>query len=63
MTVRARKTASDAILSAPASRSPVEAAEKARRSFNLIPGPIAEADARRGRGAASNPHARYEPVE
>jgi DNA repair photolyase len=63
MTVRARKAAGDAVISAPTSRSPFEAAEKARRSFNLIPGPIAEPESRRGRGAVSNPHARYEPVE
>jgi DNA repair photolyase len=63
MTVRARKAASDATLSAPASRSPVEAAETARRRFTLTAGPVAEAEARRGRGAVSNPHARFEPVE
>jgi DNA repair photolyase len=63
MTVQARKAAADAVLSGPASRSPVEAAETARRKFNLVPEPVTEAKARRGRGAVSNPHARYEPVE
>jgi DNA repair photolyase len=63
MTVQTRKAASNAVVSVPASRSPVEAAEASRRKFNLLPGPIAEADTRRGRGAVSNPHARYEPVE
>jgi DNA repair photolyase len=62
MTVRTRKAAPDAVLSAPASRGPVETAERARR-FTLTAGPVAEAEARRGRGAVSNPHARFEPVE
>jgi DNA repair photolyase len=63
MTVRARKAAPDAVLSAPTSRGPVEAAEGARRRFTLTAGPVAEAETRRGRGAVSNPHARFEPVE
>jgi DNA repair photolyase len=63
MSVRARKADADAVLSGPVSRSPVEAAETTRRKFNLVPGPITDTGARRGRGAVSNPHARYEPVE
>ncbi|HEX8665983.1 MAG TPA: PA0069 family radical SAM protein [Beijerinckiaceae bacterium] len=68
MTVRARKAAPDAVLSTPASRSPVEAAAAAKaaervRRFTLTAGPVAEAETRRGRGAVSNPHARFEPVE
>jgi DNA repair photolyase len=62
MSVRARKAAADPVVSAPAARSPVAAAEVARR-FNLPPTAIADAEERRGRGAVSNPHARYEPVE
>ncbi|HEX8165704.1 MAG TPA: PA0069 family radical SAM protein [Beijerinckiaceae bacterium] len=63
MTVRARKAAPDPVLSAPASRGPVETAEAARRRFLLTTGPVAEVETRRGRGAVSNPHARFEPVE
>src|SRR4051794_1388297 len=63
MTVRARKTDHAVIRSAPARLSPVEIATRAKRSFRLDPGEIAEDRLRRGRGAVSNPHARYEPVE
>jgi DNA repair photolyase len=62
MTVRARKIDHDAVRSAPARLSPVEIAARAKRSFTLDPGEIAQDRLRRGRGAVSNPHARYEPV-
>jgi len=62
MTVRARKIDHDAIRSAPARPSPVELAARAKRAFTLDPGEIAHDRLRRGRGAVSNPHARYEPV-
>src|SRR5215211_9555860 len=61
MTVRLRKSSPDVVLSAPAARSAIAAAEAARR-FTLEPGVIAEGETRRGRGAVSNPHARFEPV-
>jgi DNA repair photolyase len=62
MTVRARKIDHDAVRSAPARMSPVEIAARAKRSFTLDPGEIAQDRLRRGRGAVSNPHARFEPV-
>src|SRR3954471_8238880 len=62
MSARLRKASPDAVVSAPAVRSAIAAAEAARR-FSLEPGAIAEGETRRGRGAVSNPHARFEPVE
>ncbi|MFL5217253.1 MAG: PA0069 family radical SAM protein [Microvirga sp.] len=62
MSARLRKASPDAVVSAPAVRSAIAAAEAARR-FSLEPGAIAESETRRGRGAVSNPHARFEPVE
>src|SRR3954470_4936130 len=62
MSARLRKASPDAVVSAPAVRSAIAAAEAARR-FSLDPGVIAEGETRRGRGAVSNPHARFEPVE
>ena len=62
MSARLRKASPDAVISAPAVRSAIAAAEAARR-FSLEPGAIAEGETRRGRGAVSNPHARFEPVE
>ena len=62
MSARLRKASPDAVVSAPAVRSAIAAAEAARR-FGLEPGAIAEVETRRGRGAVSNPHARFEPVE
>src|SRR5215213_2878017 len=62
MSARLRKASPDAVVSAPAVRNAIAAAEAARR-FSLEPGPIAESETRRGRGAVSNPHARFEPVE
>lgn len=62
MAVRARKTDHSAVRSAPVRLSPVEAAARAKRDFTLEPGEKADAVLRRGRGAVSNPHARYEPI-
>src|SRR3954466_2863361 len=62
MSARLRKASPDAVVSAPAVRSDIAAAEAALR-FSLEPGAIAEGETRRGRGAVSNPHARFEPVE
>ncbi|HKG86278.1 MAG TPA: PA0069 family radical SAM protein [Beijerinckiaceae bacterium] len=62
MSARLRKASADAVVSAPAVRSAIAVAEAARR-FSLEPGAIAEGETRRGRGAVSNPHARFEPVE
>ena len=63
MTTRARQSVRDAVRTASPRRSPVEIAAAAKRSFDLVPGEIANETLRRGRGAVSKPHARYEPVE
>ncbi len=64
MTVRLRQTARDAVRAAPASRGPVEAAERARREAEEIGlKPLLEAGRLRGRGAVSNPDGRYEPTQ
>src|SRR3954453_17138954 len=62
MSARLRKASPDAVVSAPAGGGAIAAAEAARRC-SLEPGAIAESETRRGRGAVSNPHARFEPVE
>jgi len=62
MTVRAKDTARDPVLSRPAHRSPIEAAEAARLRMD-DPAYRVEADRRRGRGAVSNPSGRYEPTQ
>ena len=62
MSARLRKASPDAVVSAPAVRNAIAAAEAARR-FSLEPGPIAKSETRRGRGAAINPRARFERLE
>ena len=52
------------VRAAPASRGPVEAAERARREAEEIGlKPLLEAGRLRGRGAVSNPDGRYEPTQ
>src|SRR3954471_7266199 len=64
MTVRLRQPARDAVRAAPASRGPVEAAERGRREAEEIGlKPLLEAGRLRGRGAVSNPDGRYEPTQ
>ena len=62
MNVRAKQTVRDAVLSGPAHRSPVEAAEAARRRMQ-DPSYRVELERRRGRGSSANPTGRYEPVQ
>ncbi len=62
MTIRTRGNARDPVLSRPAVRSPIEAAEAARRRMD-DPSYRVEAERRRGRGAAANPSGRYEPAQ
>lgn len=62
MTVRAKGSTRDSALSRPASRSPIEAAEAARRRMD-DPAYRVELERRRGRGAVSNPTGRYEPAQ
>jgi DNA repair photolyase len=61
MTVRAKDTARDSVLSRRVHRSPIEAAEAARLRMT-DPAYRVEPDRRRGRGAVSNPSGRYEPA-
>ena len=56
------RTVRDAVLSGPAHRSPVEAAEAARRRMQ-DPSYRVELERRRGRGSSANPTGRYEPVQ
>jgi DNA repair photolyase len=62
MTVRAKGSTWDNVLSRPAIRSPIEAAEAARQRRD-DPAHRVEADRRRGRGAVTNPTGRYEPAQ
>ncbi|WP_194164637.1 PA0069 family radical SAM protein [Microvirga thermotolerans] len=61
MTIRFRETPRDPVLSRPVSRSPIEAAEAARRRME-DPAYRVEGERRRGRGSVSNPTGRYEPA-
>jgi DNA repair photolyase len=61
MTIRLRQTARDAVrATAIGRRAPVAASEFARKLETLDP--VIEEERRRGRGAVTNPAARYEPV-
>jgi DNA repair photolyase len=61
MTIQLRQTARDAVrATAMGKRVPVAASEYARRVDALDP--VVEEERRRGRGAVTNPAARYEPV-
>ena len=60
MSARLRKASPDAVVSAPAVRSAIAAAEAARRFSRA--GAIASSQTRRGRGAVTNPNGRFEPV-
>lgn len=62
MTIRFREAPRDPVLSRPATRSPIEAAEAARRRMD-DPAYRIEVERRRGRGAAANPTGRYEPAQ
>ena len=62
MTIRAKGSARDDVLSRPAIRSPIEAAEAARQRRD-DPAHRIEAERRRGRGAVTNPTGRYEPAQ
>ncbi|WP_442000642.1 PA0069 family radical SAM protein [Microvirga sp. 2TAF3] len=62
MTIRFKETARDSVRLRPVSRSPIEAAEAARRRMD-DPAYRVETDRRRGRGAVSNPTGRYEPAK
>lgn len=62
MTIRARDNIRDPVRSRPAQRSPIEAAEAARRRMD-DPAYRVETERRRGRGAAANPSGRFEPAQ
>ncbi|WP_201861115.1 PA0069 family radical SAM protein [Microvirga soli] len=62
MTARAKDQAHDPARSRPVKRTPLEAAEAARRRMD-DPTYRVEVDRRRGRGASANPSGRYEPAQ
>jgi DNA repair photolyase len=62
MSARAKDNARDPLLSRPVKRTPLEAAEAARRRMD-DPAYRVEVDRRRGRGASANPSGRYEPAQ
>ena len=62
MTARAKDQAHDNARSRPVKRTPLEAAEAARRRMD-DPAYRVEVDRRRGRGASANPSGRYEPAQ
>jgi DNA repair photolyase len=62
MTIRPKGSTRDDVLSRPATRSPIEAAEAARQRRD-DPAHRIEAERRRGRGAVTNPTGRYEPAQ
>jgi DNA repair photolyase len=62
MTIRFREIPRDPVLSRPVARSPIEAAEAARRRME-DPAYRVEGERRRGRGSVSNPTGRYEPAK
>ena len=62
MTIRLKGSTRDQVLSRPAIRSPIEAAEAARQRRD-DPAHRVEAERRRGRGAVSNPTGRHEPAQ
>jgi DNA repair photolyase len=62
MSVRAKDPVRDPFRSRPAKRTPLEAAEAARRRMD-DPAYRVEVDRRRGRGASANPSGRYEPAQ
>jgi DNA repair photolyase len=62
MTIRPKGSARDDVLSRPAVRSPIEAAEAARQRRD-DPAHRVEAERRRGRGAVTNPTGRYEAAQ
>lgn len=62
MTARAKDQAYDPARSRPVKRTPLEAAEAARRRMDDSSYRV-EVDRRRGRGASANPSGRYEPAQ
>ncbi len=62
MALRARQSARDPVVSAEVRRSPGRLAEEARQAFLHDRGEIVEETLRRGRGAVTNPAARFEPL-
>jgi DNA repair photolyase len=62
MTVRAKDNSRDFVRSRPVKRTPLEAAEAARRRMD-DPAYRFEMERRRGRGAAANPSGRYEAAQ
>jgi DNA repair photolyase len=62
MSVRVKDPARDPFRSRPAKRTPLEAAEAARRRMDDTAYRV-EVDRRRGRGASANPSGRYEPAQ
>src|SRR5829696_3859800 len=62
MTARAKDQALEPARSRPVKRTPLEAAEAARRRMD-DPAYRVEVDRRRGRGASANPSRRYEPAQ
>ena len=62
MSVRAKDPVRDPFRNRPAKRTPLEAAEAARRRMD-DPAYRVEVDRRRGRGASANPSGRYEPAQ
>lgn len=62
MSARAKDPARDPFRTRPAKRTPLEAAEAARRRMD-DPAYRVEVERRRGRGAAANPSGRYEPAQ
>ncbi|WP_439651693.1 PA0069 family radical SAM protein [Microvirga puerhi] len=61
MSIRFREMPRDPVLSRPTTRSPIEAAEAARRRMD-DPAYRVDTDRRRGRGSSANPTGRYEPA-
>lgn len=62
MSVRAKDPDRDPFRTRPAKRTPLEAAEAARRRMD-DPAYRVEVERRRGRGASANPSGRYEPAQ
>lgn len=62
MSARAKDPARDPFRTKPVKRTPLEAAEAARRRMD-DPAYRVEVERRRGRGAAANPSGRYEPAQ
>jgi DNA repair photolyase len=62
MSVRVKDPARDPFRNRPVKRTPLEAAEAARRRMDDMAYRV-EVDRRRGRGASANPSGRYEPAQ